>query len=335
MAAYYNEIEPYAAQWLRNLIAADLIAPGDVDERSIVDVQPSDLAGYTQVHFFAGLGGWSAALRLADWPDDEPVWTGSCPCQPFSVAGAQKGFGDKRHLWPEFRRLIEKRSPTVVFGEQVANAVDWLGGVRGDLEALGYAVGCIPMEAASATADHYRDRFWFVADYDFKCAGQGGLQRGGEFGGPSSDPQNYDGPVSDSNDAQQRSDGPGGNILERAPAGWIESASDLAERPPISVEHAARFGWGEGWTEHEFRSRGFTAAVASLGGGQFVECPDGKWRRLPPPGVRWLGTRVPARVAKLRAIGNAIDMRPAAEFIAAYQSIRGHALSSNDGGTAS
>lgn len=55
--AYYNEIDPYAAQWLRKLITEGLIADGDVDERSIEDVAPSDLDGYTQCHFFAGLGG--------------------------------------------------------------------------------------------------------------------------------------------------------------------------------------------------------------------------------------------------------------------------------------
>ena len=82
MPAYYNEIDPHAAQWLRNLIAAGHIAPGDVDERSIVEVQPDDLRGYQQCHFFAGIGGWSLALRLAGWPDHRPVWSGSCPCFP-------------------------------------------------------------------------------------------------------------------------------------------------------------------------------------------------------------------------------------------------------------
>ena len=79
MTAYYNEPEPYAAQWLRNLIAAGHIAAGDVDARDIQDVD--DLAGYTQCHFFAGVGGFSYALRLAGWPDDRPVWTGSCPAR--------------------------------------------------------------------------------------------------------------------------------------------------------------------------------------------------------------------------------------------------------------
>ena len=85
---YYNEHDAKAAAWMRELIKEGLIADGDVDERSIVDVQPGDLAGYTQCHWFAGIGGWSLALRLAGWPDDRPVWTGSCPCQPFSSAGS-------------------------------------------------------------------------------------------------------------------------------------------------------------------------------------------------------------------------------------------------------
>lgn len=164
MPAYYNEIDPYAAQWLRNLIAAGHIAAGDVDERSIVDVRPDDLRGYAQCHFFAGIGGWSYALRLAGWPDDRHVWTGSCPCQPFSLAGRRRGFADERHLWPVWYELIKERRPAKVFGEQVASAADWLRLVRSDLEAVGYAVGAMPVQAASAGADHIRDRYWFVAD---------------------------------------------------------------------------------------------------------------------------------------------------------------------------
>ena len=122
MAAYYNENDPYAAEWLRNLILYDAIADGEVDDRSIEDVRPDDLRGFTQCHFFAGIGGWSAALRLAGWPDERPVWTGSCPCQPFSTAGRGAGFADERHLWPIWHYLIEECRPAVVFGEQVANS---------------------------------------------------------------------------------------------------------------------------------------------------------------------------------------------------------------------
>jgi DNA (cytosine-5)-methyltransferase 1 len=166
LTAYYNEIDSYAAQWLRNLIAANLIALGDVDERSIVDVQPDDLKAYSQCHFFAGIGGWPYALRLAGWPDDEPIWTGSCPCQPLSVAGQRKGHADERHLWPAFYRLIAERSPAIVFGEQVASkdGREWLAAVRADLESLGYACGAADLCAAGVGAPHVRARIYWLAD---------------------------------------------------------------------------------------------------------------------------------------------------------------------------
>lgn len=148
--AYYNEIDPFAAQWLRNLIAGGHVAPGDVDERSIVDVRPDDLTGYSQCHFFAGIGIWSAALRDAGYRDSDHVWTGSCPCQPFSAAGQRGGFADERHLWPAFFHLIEQCRPAKVFGEQVASpaGLQWLDLVSADLEGARYAVGAADLCAA-------------------------------------------------------------------------------------------------------------------------------------------------------------------------------------------
>ncbi len=165
-AAYYNEIEPFAAQWLRNLIAAGHIAPGEVDERSITEVRPDDLRGFKQRHFFAGIGGWSLAARLAGIPDDFPLWTGSCPCQPFSCAGQRRGHADERHLWPAFYGLIAECRPAAVAGEQVAGGLgrEWLAAVRADLERLGYAVGAADLPAASVGAPHIRQRLFWVAD---------------------------------------------------------------------------------------------------------------------------------------------------------------------------
>lgn len=162
---YYNEIDPFAAQWLRNLISAGMIPPGDVDERSIEDVIPNELTSYTQCHFFSGIAGWSYALALAGWPSDRPVWTGSCPCQPFSTAGKGAGFDDQRHLWPAWFHLIRECRPAIVFGEQVAAAIGhgWLDGVVSDLEGCGYACGAAVLSASAANAPHRRDRLWFVA----------------------------------------------------------------------------------------------------------------------------------------------------------------------------
>ena len=168
MSAYYNEIDPHAAEWLRNLIREGLIAPGDVDERSIEDVCADDLAGYTQCHFFAGIGGWSYALRLAGWPDDRPVWTGSCPCQPFSSAsrGAGKGTDDDRHLWPVWFRLISACAPDWVFGEQVARALPWLDEVWDDMEGAGYAFAPIILPAVIVEKNHVRERIYFAGHAD-------------------------------------------------------------------------------------------------------------------------------------------------------------------------
>jgi len=165
MKAYYNEIDPKAAAWLRELIKQGHIAPGDVDERSIEDVRPDELSGYTQCHFFAGIGVWSYALRQSGWSDDRPVWTGSCPCQPFSSAGKGKGFDDERHLWPVFHWLIKQCRPECVFGEQVAGKAGetWLDVVSTDLEGEGYA-GSAVTAACGFGAPHQRKRLYWVAE---------------------------------------------------------------------------------------------------------------------------------------------------------------------------
>jgi DNA (cytosine-5)-methyltransferase 1 len=169
--AYYNENDPDNVKALRNLMAAGLIARGFVDDRSIEDVRPDDLREFGQLHFFAGHGIWSYAARLAGIPDSFPLVSGSCPCQPFSAAGAGNGLADERHLWPAFWWLLAhraQRGPVVVVGEQVASkdAEPWLDVVYDDLEALGFTVGAVAFPAASVGAPHIRDRTYWVAHTD-------------------------------------------------------------------------------------------------------------------------------------------------------------------------
>ncbi len=164
--AYYNEIDKYCCQWIENLMHAGHIPLGVIDDRPIQEVKAHDLEPYTACHFFAGLGGWAYALRLAAWDDDEPVWTGSCPCQPFSHIGQKRGFADERHLWPSWFSLICESKPPTIFGEQVENAAVWLDLVFDDLEAQDYACGAAYLPAASIGARHERQRIWFVADAD-------------------------------------------------------------------------------------------------------------------------------------------------------------------------
>ena len=213
--AYYNDFEPSAVEWLRNLIAAGLIADGEVDARSILDVSASDLRGFRQCHFFAGVGGWSYALRLAGWKDEWAVWTGSPPCQPFSNAGRQKGQQDERHLAPHFAELIASGRPPFLFGEQVASAAvfgkaasaskrgaakepewAWIDDLSDRLEAAHYAVGASDIPAAGVGAPHIRQRCFFGA-VDLRFAGglgdggvagpQGQRRHGGRGGEPGRD----------------------------------------------------------------------------------------------------------------------------------------------------
>ena len=322
---YYNENDPYAAQWLRNLMAAGHIPEGCVDTRSIVDVQPEDLAVFTQCHFFAGIAGWPLALALAGWPADRPVWTGSCPCQPFSVAGKRKGNSDERHLWPYFYKLISECKPATVFGEQVASkdGREWLSGVRTDLEAVGYAVGAADLCAASAGAPHIRQRLFWVADTRGSTSerdsggvsgtqtqiSRAGKQDGDLFVGPGDG-----GPVGGlGNPTSERSlpgSQPGvycGEESRRARHGKSERPGDADGLGNTTSEQVG----DAGQPRRQSNAPGFWDAF------DVVPCADGKARRI-ESGTFPLAHGVPARVGKLRAYGNAIVPQVAAGFIEAF-----------------
>jgi len=329
MAAYYNEIDPYAAQWLRNLIAAGHIAPGDVDERSINDVKADDLKNYTQCHFFAGIGVWSYALRLAGWPDDRPVWTGSCPCQPFSAAGKQQGTADDRHLWPVWSELIRQRKPAVVFGEQVEAAIrhGWLDLVQADLEGIGYAFAAVGIPAAGFGAPHIRQRLWFVAD-----AGNEGLQRGvwcgttGAEGSPERHIAERGGPDWLDNNNNPRLEGQrGGHQAEgRQWQGSVRSVAEAGESGGVADAIGGQLSEtgrrplgriGESGTGQECDRPGPTNG--HWRNADWLHCRDGKWRPV-EPGTFPLAHGAAARVGRLRAYGNAIVPQVAAEVISAY-----------------
>jgi len=245
-------------------------------------VQPADLAGFTQCHFFAGIGGWSYALRLAGWPDDRPVWTGSCPCQPFSAAGTQAGGTDPRHLWPTWHRLIRECRPPVVFGEQVEAAVGhgWLDLVCDDLEREGYAVGAVGLPAACVGAPHIRQRLWFVAESESAERKRSGAAWSGRSGFTD------DGELGDTGSAGQQG-------AELRGARYDERHGPDAPRP-ISEPG------GSPWADLIW-----------------LPCRDGKARPT-QPGLQPLAHGVSARVGRLRGYGNAIVPQVAAEVIRAY-----------------
>lgn len=324
MTAYYNENSPFAASWLRLLIADKLIAPGDVDERSIKDVIGSDLKGYDQCHFFAGIGGWSLSLRMAGWPDNRAVFTGSCPCQPFSIAGKKQGVKDERHLWPEFKRLIAERKPSIVFGEQVA-AKDgriWLAGVRSDLEVLGYAVGAADLCAAGVGAPHIRQRLYWVANT--KCdtgnsrrtSGQSAKGNGEASTGARAQLGRLRGigRVAHSAGTRHFTEGQGAEAQTR-------DETRLRGLEPgclVGVPHADK----PGLQGRFIQNRPSAHQQSSWEASRVISCLDGKNRRVPlEPALFPLAHGVLNLMGTLRGAGNAIVPSLAAEFIKAYMEV--------------
>lgn len=318
MRAYYNEIDEYAAQWLRNLIAAGHITPGDVDTRSIEDVTPADLIGYDRCHFFAGIGVWDYALNRAGWGTGE-VWTGSCPCQPFSVAGKGDGFADERHLWPAFHYLIEQRRPIAVFGEQVASkdGYTWLDLVQADLEGTGYTVGAVVAPAAGFGAPHQRHRMYWVAD-SVDEGSQGGLHRGSDQERKNKHGHaGRDSATGGMADTLQSRRTEGRTGARGGPATGVRVAGGLADTESDGNDGAIRDNQREEIPEAMGRSatRGFWSAA------DWLYCRDEKYRPV-EPGSFPLAHGATARVGRLRAYGNAIVAPQAEEFIKAYLGTR-------------
>lgn len=341
--AYYNENDSAAAAWLRELIKQNLIAPGIVDERSIEDIKPDELRPFIQCHFFAGIGVWSYALRQAGWPDDRPVWTGSCPCQPFSAAGKGGGFNDERHLWPAWEYLIAQRRPEIIYGEQVASkdGLAWLDTVQTDLEGSGYAVGANDLCAAGVGAPHIRQRLFFVAEGVGNTI-DAGLERHGRDGDTSQQSgrvsQDKNRPVAEGGGAGGLADTlhgrqqngaaitrEGGRVVQQ-PSARGESTDDSGASRVADTEHDDRRtnqprGSEEGGTPDFWDSEGDDRLPCPTSGywsnPDWLGCRDGKFRPV-EPGTFPLVNGAPARVGRLRGYGNAINAEVAKTFILSY-----------------
>lgn len=354
---YYNEWDPQAAAWLRELIAERLIPRGLVDERSITEVKAEDLEGFTQCHFFAGIGGWPLALQLAGVSHKTRLWTGSPPCQPFSAAGKQLGQFDPRHLAPVFLSLISERRPAILFGEQVAPAIakSWMCDLQAHLEGEDYAVGFAVLPACSVGAPHKRERLFFGA---YNVAESLRTERDGERvhglgesnqaqrSGAAAEPtgRGDSGGLGDTDSERlQRerrdSNSQGWEGQNIRPAGLFNGAGtetdELAyssqcgrrkERANVrrvavgDSEEGRATRRGAGGSDNPTNPRhGFWSDADWLG------CRDGKFRPV-EPGTFPLANGLPARVGRLRGYGNAIVPQVAAEFITAFMGAAGETL---------
>lgn len=340
MTVIYNEIDPFAAQWLRNLIAAGHIANGVVDERSVEDLDPEYLRRFVQVHLFAGIGVWSAALRRAGWSDDRPIWTMSCPCQPFSAAGKGDGFADERHLWPAAFHLVSQCRPSKIVGEQVASkAVDpWIDLVHADLEALGYAFGSVPFPSAGVGAPHIRDRnYWAGRLADLHSNGREArgavrplcqepdVEHGGTISGMADTRLSGDRCQGGSaHHWQQETNGPANRACgcSCSPGGMEDADVRLTEqftgqRPRPGEAPGGRScgqSVGRGELAQSQSAAGPTNGIWAAA--DWLLCRDGKWRPVEPATFPLADARTYRnRVAELRGAGNAINIEAARAWI--------------------
>ena len=343
MSAYYNEIDPYAAEWLRNLIKAGHIADGVVDDRSISDVRPEELFEFTQCHFFAGIGIWSRALRGAGWADERPVWTGSCPCQPFSGAGKRAGASDERHLWPHWNHLIQECRPSTIFGEQVASkdGLGWLDLVQTDMEAKDYAFGAFDLSASGFGAPHIRQRLWFVADTD-NAGSQGWIPRGpdqeredqhghaGRNGATHIGVGNTD--LHDGRHGDRALTSDGQARVEHGSASATIGLADTQRNEQREGRGARREGQARDERGTESSGRGTTNGLDRGPSGKtnghwrdadWLFCRDGKWRPVEPSTCP-LVDGATSRVGRLRAYGNGIVPQVAQGLIESYMEDRIH-----------
>jgi DNA (cytosine-5)-methyltransferase 1 len=310
--AYYNEIDSFKAEVIRQAIKAGAVALGDVDGRSIADVRPDDLRGYAQCHFFAGGGFWSLALRSAGWSDDRPVWTGSCPCSSFSAAGKGEGFADSRHLWPEWIRLIRECRPSTIFGEQVAAAIGhgWLDLVSTDLETESYAFAASVLGAHSVGAPHIRQRLYFVAvDNSAGTRCEGPLERPE---GNSRD-ETWMRMFDDGRSTMRMGEpirsrleghiGNGGYGDEPGRVGTVETGSATKTGEFVELDNTRRSPLNGFWRNADW-----------------IGCRDGRFRPV-KPGTFPLATGYPGRMGLLRIAGDAICVPTAQAFIESYMNL--------------
>lgn len=355
MKAYYNEFDKNAAAWLRELIKRGLIADGIVDERSITEVTADDLRGFTQCHFFAGIGGWSYALRLAGVQDNYPVWTASLPCQPFSAAGKQLGKADERHLLPHFLELVRQRQPDRIFGEQVEGAIrhGWLDDLQATMEAEGYAVGHCVLGAHSVGSFHQRQRLYWVANSNNQ-RGRGESCRSGDTGARSWAESGRRSGIDDGmaySGSKRHQEQPGlkgisrqadaGTEGENAERGGSMGDTELFRRKREQIKQCS------GIQQTVARKTKPLKPVSTYGAGadewlnpEWIYCRDNKYRPI-KPGLKPLVNGIPrgvvrggdnsepinanetaeARAMRLKGYGNAIVPQVAAEFIGAFMDV--------------
>ena len=215
-------------------------------------------------------------LSANDLPEKPDVICGGYPCQPFSVAGKQRGTEDDRHLWPEMFRIIKECRPTWLIAENVAGHVKLgLDQVLFDLESAGYRTQPFVIPACGLNAPHRRERVWVVgyAEHDGSFAAP--------FAGSSDQTGNHD-------------------TQGALPSLELEEAGGRADHEALADPQSQRVqGRGTGGQQKP-RSHARTKLSLRSGEGSW----ETQWQT--EPGVDRVVDGVPNRVDRIKSLGNAV-----------------------------
>jgi DNA (cytosine-5)-methyltransferase 1 len=248
--------------------------------------------------------------------------TGGFPCQPFSVAGKQRGKDDNRYLWPEMLRVIREARPAWIIGENVAGIVNLaLDTVCADLEAEGYEVEPIIIPACAVDAPHRRDRVWIVGHSKLN-----GLTASKTSGGLLDQSEEQRGKVKEwessgaSCASEDVADTKHGGLQGRQDNGVLQcrqaEAREQGGEQAGDVEGCCLLvanTINKGLQRTELCEAFSESAGASRSASECFGITGAYWPT--EPNVGRVAHGVPNRVAKLRGLGNAIVPQVAAEII--------------------